>query len=88
MKGAMNLAITVMILLVLGIIILMLVFGMVQGSGDTANDIGTQNDLFNCCRKYLANGCTDDTIECSPGLSIKSLANQLSVQDVDSFCGC
>ena len=88
MKGALNLSISVVILLVLGVLVLLLMFGFVEGSRTTAEDVGSQNDLFNCCRKYLANGCTDDTVECSPGLTIRSLASELSVQDLDSFCGC
>jgi hypothetical protein len=93
MKGA-EYAITIIILLVLGVIALLVVVGMVSGSTGQVKYIANENDMYSCCRKYLPD-CNEPSMICSNDvkdasgnpMTISELASSLNV-DQNKFCGC
>ncbi|MBR9682219.1 MAG: hypothetical protein GOV02_00955 [Candidatus Aenigmarchaeota archaeon] len=87
MKGATGLPITVMILLVLGVLVLIVVSMMVLGSTDVTSDIADENNLINCCRKYIPECDTDVVCSADTGDTISVVAGRLGVDPFD-FCNC
>ena len=88
MKKGISLSVTLMILIAMGIIVLIVLFSIVQGSTKPVADIAEQNLLRNCCNKYKPT-CSNRGLICSmeDGRSIQEIADDLDV-DLNAFCGC